>query len=79
MNSNPAPTSAKNGPTLVPHDRLIRLSQVKEIVGFGKTCIYAMIKAGNFPAPCKPCGAASRWSENAVMAWVASYTSPSVH
>jgi prophage regulatory protein len=46
-------------------DRGITLTQVKERTGLGKTKIYAMIKAGDFPAPAK-FGRASRWSEIAV-------------
>ena len=53
------------------HDRLLRLSQVLDMVGFGKTYVYAMINSGNFPAPCKPGGTASRWSETEVLTWVA--------
>ncbi len=60
-------------------DRLLRLSQVMEIVGLRRTRIYEMIKLGMFPAPCKPGGSASRWSENAVLAWVAECVAPTIH
>lgn len=60
-------------------DRLLRLSQVMEIVGLRRTRVYEMIKLGVFPAPCKPGGSASRWSENAVLAWVADCVSLTVH
>jgi prophage regulatory protein len=50
-----------------------------EIIGFGKTRVYEMIKAGEFPSPCKPGGSASRWSENEVMAWVADCASQRLH
>lgn len=62
-----------SSPTPV-RDRLLRLSQVMEIVGLRRTRIYALVKLGEFPAPCKPGGSASRWSENAVLAWVANCT-----
>lgn len=55
-------------------DRFLRLSQVMEMVAFGKSHIYAMISSGQFPAPRKPGGSASRWSENEVLAWLASFT-----
>jgi prophage regulatory protein len=52
-----------------PQDRLLKLPQVMEIVGLGKTMIYRMIRAGEFPQPFKPGGYASRWSEAEVLAW----------
>lgn len=66
-------------PVAVVRDRLLRLSQVLEIIGLGKTRVYEMIKVGEFPAPCKPGGTASRWSENAVLAWVAECVTPTRH
>lgn len=67
-------SAASSRPTLVasnanPPDRLLRLAQVMEMVGLGKTMIYRMIRAGDFPAPHKPGGYASRWSEAEVRAW----------
>lgn len=47
------------------HDRGLTIHEVKDRTGLGKTKIYAMIKAGEFPAPGK-FGKASRWSEIAV-------------
>jgi prophage regulatory protein len=47
------------------HDRGLTMREVKERTGLGKTKIYAMIKAGEFPRPGK-FGKASRWSEIAV-------------
>ncbi|MGO4522988.1 helix-turn-helix transcriptional regulator [Dyella sp. 2RAF44] len=46
-------------------DRGLTIEEVKERTGLGKTKIYAMIKAGEFPRPGK-FGTASRWSEIAV-------------
>lgn len=51
-------------------DRLLKFSQVAERVGFGRTAIYARIKRGEFPRPVKE-GAASRWRESEVQAWIA--------
>lgn len=51
-------------------DRLLKLSEVKEITGLGKTMIYRLIRAGSFPAQYKPGGYASRWSESEVLGWV---------
>jgi predicted DNA-binding transcriptional regulator AlpA len=45
-----------------PDDRLIRLSEVEHLVGYGATSIYAKIKIGVFPAPVKPSARdSSRW------------------
>ena len=52
-------------------DRLLRLDQVKEIVGLGKTLIYRLIGSGDFPVPYKPGGSATRWSENEIHDWLA--------
>ncbi|WP_336508260.1 helix-turn-helix transcriptional regulator [Sphingobium yanoikuyae] len=50
-------------------DRLIPLAEVKELTGLGKTMIYRLIKAGEFPQQFKPGGYASRWNEGEVRAW----------
>lgn len=53
-------------------ERLIRLSEVKQRVGLGKTLIYEMISEGRFPKPYKLTPAAARWSAREVDAWIAS-------
>lgn len=53
-------------------DRLIRLSEVIEMVGYCKAMIYRKVRAGTFPKPYKPGGASSRWSLQEVTDWVAS-------
>jgi prophage regulatory protein len=50
-------------------DRLIRLAETEAITGLRRSCIYALIKAGDFPAPAK-IGGASRWSLFEVRAWM---------
>jgi len=55
-------------------ERLIRLSEVKQRVGLGKTLIYEMISEGRFPKPYKLTPAAARWSAREVDAWIASIT-----
>lgn len=52
-------------------DRLLKIDQVKDMVGLGKTFIYKLIQVGQFPAPYKPGGSASRWSENEIVDWLA--------
>lgn len=59
-------------PMALTSDRLIAFAQVEQIAGLKRTRIYAMIRAGTFPAPYKPGGAGSRWSEAEVRAWLAS-------
>lgn len=51
-------------------DRLLKLSQVMEIVGLGRTMVYRLIREGKFPAPYKPGGYSSRWSENDIREWL---------
>jgi prophage regulatory protein len=52
------------------NDRLLPLSKVEEMVGYGKTWIYEEIRAGRFPKPLK-FGSSSRWSLLQVQAWIA--------
>jgi prophage regulatory protein len=52
-------------------DRLIRLTEVIEIVGYCKAMIYRKVRAGTFPKPYKPGGSSSRWSLREVSEWVA--------
>lgn len=57
-------------PTAANYDRLIMLEVVESIVGLKRTRIYKLIRESNFPAPYKPGGSGSRWSEAEVLAWV---------
>lgn len=49
--------------------RLLRIAEVGERVGLGKTKIYALIKDGEFPEPTKV-GKASRWLSRDVTEWI---------
>ena len=49
--------------------RLIRLPQVKTMVGLGTTAVYDKINKGEFPRPIK-LGRSSRWVESEVQAWI---------
>ncbi len=51
-------------------DRLIRIEEVKQRVGLGKTMIYRLIKQNAFPAPYKLSPFAARWSEREVVDWI---------
>lgn len=55
--------------TSQPTDRLLKLSEVLELTGLGKTMIYRMMREGRFPQQFKPGGFASRWSEREVIDW----------
>lgn len=50
-------------------DRLLKIKQVIEMAGIGRTMIYRLIRSGDFPKPYKPGGYASRWSEAEVIQW----------
>jgi len=52
-----------------PQRRIIRLPEVCERVGLGKTAIYGRIKDHTFPPPIK-LGRASGWVEEEVQQWV---------
>jgi len=54
-----------------PQRRIIRLPEVSERVGLGKTAIYSRIKDHTFPSPIK-LGRASGWIEEEVQNWVES-------
>ena len=52
--------------------RLLRLKQVCDKVGLGKSAIYDLIRFGDppFPAPIKIGSSTSRWVESEVDAWI---------
>lgn len=49
--------------------RIIRLPEVSQLVGLGKTAIYDRIKEHTFPAPIK-LGRASGWVAEEVQKWL---------
>jgi len=51
------------------NQRLIRLPQVKAMVGLGTTAIYDKIKKGEFPRQIK-LGRLSGWVESEVQDWI---------
>jgi prophage regulatory protein len=52
--------------------RLLRLPDVQARVPLHRATIYAMVKAGEFPAPRK-LGTASLWPEDEIDAWVVAF------
>lgn len=50
-------------------ERLLPLPEVESRSGFKSSFIYQLIKEGKFPKPVK-IGAASRWRESEIQAWI---------
>lgn len=57
-------------PATAGNDRLIPIARVEQIAGLKRTRIYQLIRAEKFPAPYKPGGFGSRWSEVEVRNWL---------
>ena len=53
-------------------DRLLRRAEVERRIGFGRSTLYRMMRAGEFPAPIKIGPRAVRWSAREVAEWLAS-------
>jgi prophage regulatory protein len=51
-------------------DRLLRRSEVEDMVGLRKSKIYEMMREGTFPAAIKPGGVSTRWKESEVNRWL---------
>lgn len=51
-------------------ERMLKLKDVIDQVGYGKTAIYKRVKDGTFPAPVNV-GYASRWLESEIQEWIA--------
>jgi prophage regulatory protein len=54
----------------MPHDRLVRRSEVERLTGLSRSTIYQWIKDGEFPRPVKLGARAVGWRENDVLAWI---------
>lgn len=52
-------------------DRLLRLRQVMDRTGLGKSTIYRKITNAGFPSPVSVGGQAVRWRESQVDEWIA--------
>ena len=55
--------------TEVQPPRFLRLTEVLERTGMGRTNLKARVKAGTFPAPCK-LGTLDAWVESEVTDWI---------
>jgi prophage regulatory protein len=65
---SPVPISLD--PTLEKH-RLIRLSEVRRLVGLSHSSIYRLVSGGRFPAPLKISERAVRWRYADIIEWQA--------
>ncbi len=52
-------------------ERLLRLEDVVNLVGLGKSTIYAHIASGAFPPPVKVGDRAVRWRLSTIEEWMA--------
>lgn len=50
--------------------RLMRLEEVCETAGIGKTSVYKLIGEGAFPKPVNICGRAVRWVSTEIQSWI---------
>ena len=50
--------------------RFLRLPEVKNQVGLGRSAIYQKIKAGEFPAPISLGARAVAWTSDSISAWM---------
>jgi len=57
--------------TAAPAGALLRLRQVLNLTGLGKSSIYARISAGTFPRPISLGPRSVAWVEDEVRAWIA--------
>ena len=55
-------------------ERLLRLPDVQQRVGLGKTQIYKLIHEGLFPGPIKLSKRAVAWPESRVTKWISDRT-----
>ncbi len=51
-------------------DRLLRLPEVKQLTGLGRSAIYQQMQFGTFPHSVKVGSRVAAWSEAAVQAWI---------
>ena len=59
-----------DSPVPIDRDRLIMLKVVESIVGLKRKRTYKLIRESDFPAPYKPDGTGSRWSEAEFLTWL---------
>jgi len=55
-------------------DALLKAKTVQATTGLSRSKLYAMVKAGNFPAPIRLSARCVRWTSESVRGWIASLT-----
>lgn len=69
--SSRPPSSVPSPYTGQPSGRLLKLPEVCHFVGFGKSKVYEMVRAGTFPKPKSFGVRCVRWKGDEIQAWVA--------
>ena len=54
--------------------RLIRIRQLREMLGHSNATIYRLIKNAGLPPPIKITSRTSAWDENAIASWISKKT-----
>lgn len=60
-----------NTPTQTKPEKLLRLPEVQQVCGLGKTSIYAGAHDGTFPKPIRISARCVAWRESDLLAWQA--------
>ena len=60
-----------DAPNLFSNDRLVRMPELKQIIGYSQQSIYAKMLRGEFPRPLK-LGRAVAWPLSQIQAWLES-------
>jgi prophage regulatory protein len=51
-------------------DRLLRRSDVEDLVALRRSAIYALMSENKFPRPLKVAGRAVRWRQSDIAQWI---------
>ena len=51
-------------------DKLLRRSEVEDLVALRRSAIYALMQDGRFPKPLKVAGRAVRWRQSDIVQWI---------
>jgi prophage regulatory protein len=70
------PSTPNNQPLHVAQltDALLKAQTVQATTGLSRSKLYAMVKAGKFPAPIRLSARCVRWTSESVRGWIASLT-----
>jgi prophage regulatory protein len=70
--STPQINDVSDSPSMpsVVEDRILRRREVLPLVGFGRTTLIKLVKAGTFPAPVRISNHAVGWKWSDVQRWI---------